>query len=52
MAKYKNVTKEDLNVPGHGIIKSGETVELPDTFRNGNFERVEPRKEKPKEEES
>lgn len=40
MATFKNISGRDLIIPDVGIVKAGETVELPDTFRNGNFERV------------
>lgn len=40
MSKFKNITKDDLSVPDVGIIKAGETAEMPDGFHNFNFELV------------
>jgi len=40
MAKLKNITKNDLMIPGFGIVKAGETANLPDGFHNANFEEV------------
>lgn len=45
MAKYKNITKQDLTIPNVGIVKAGEVVELPEEFHNVNFEKVEKKKE-------
>lgn len=39
-AKFKNITDQDLSVIGVGIVKAGETVELPSNFHNINFQRV------------
>jgi hypothetical protein len=41
MTKYKNITDRDQAIPGVGIVKVGETVELPDNFHNANFKRQE-----------
>lgn len=38
--KFKNISNEDLMVPGVGVIKAGEVVELPREFHNANFMRV------------
>jgi len=38
--KYKNVSKKDLAIPGIGLVKSGQTKEMPKGFHNANFERV------------
>lgn len=46
--KYKNITKQDLSVPGVGIVRAGETAEMPEGFHNVNFEKVEKTVEKPK----
>ncbi len=40
MAKFKNISKEELSILNHGIVKPGEIVELPDDFHNANFERI------------
>ena len=40
MTKFKNIADRDQTVPGVGIVKAGEIVELPETFHNANFERV------------
>jgi hypothetical protein len=45
MAKYKNISKDELTVPNVGVVKSGEIVETPEDFHNINFERVEKKKE-------
>lgn len=44
--KYKNITKENLSIPDFGIVKAGETAELPENFNNINFEKVGGKKEK------
>jgi hypothetical protein len=44
MSKYKNIASRDQAIPGVGIVKAGETVELPDSFHNANFERQEKKK--------
>jgi len=41
MIKFKNTSDRDQAIPGVGIVKAGETVELPDGFHNANFERQE-----------
>ena len=51
MAKYKNITENELTVPGIGIVKPGETVEAPEGFHNVNFEKIEERKKQKEEEE-
>lgn len=40
MITYKNISGQDLTIPGVGVVKAGENVELPETFINANFERV------------
>lgn len=40
MASFKNISGEDLTIPGTGVVKAGETVELGDGFHNANFEPV------------
>jgi len=35
--KYKNNTKQDLTIPGIGIVKAGEVVEVEGYFNNSNF---------------
>ncbi len=45
MSKFKNITKNDLMIPDFGIVKAGETVEMPDGFHNVNFELVGKKKE-------
>jgi hypothetical protein len=39
-SKFKNITDSDLSVIGFGIVKAGETVELPNDFHNANFQRI------------
>ncbi len=38
--KYKNISKKDLAIPGIGLVKSGQTREMPKGFHNANFEVV------------
>lgn len=38
--KYKNISKRILEVPGVGVIKPDEVVEIPKGFNNANFEEV------------
>jgi len=40
MSKFKNISNKDLTVPGIGIIKAGDTIELPEDFHNANFIRI------------
>lgn len=40
MPKYKNISEQDLELPGIGIVKAGEIIEQPDGFNNANFEKV------------
>lgn len=40
MATYRNTSSEDLSIPGFGVVKAGETADLPDGFHNANFEPV------------
>jgi hypothetical protein len=47
MAKYKNISKEDLTLVNVGIVKSGEVVELPEDFHNANFEKIKKQPEQP-----
>lgn len=46
MAKYKNITKNELTVPNVGVVKPGEIVETPEDFHNINFEKVEEKENK------
>jgi len=52
MSKFKNISDNDLSVVGVGLIKSGETRNMPKGFHNANFKKVSDKKvdEKPKEE--
>lgn len=36
--KAKNITKQTLTVPGVGIVKPEEIVEVPEGFNNVNFQ--------------
>ncbi len=38
--KFKNISEQDLSVPGVGIVKAGEVADLPNDFHNANFKRV------------
>ena len=38
--KFKNISEQDLSVPGVGIVKAGEIADLPADFHNANFKRV------------
>jgi len=38
--KYKNISGQDLTIIGVGIVKDGETREMPEGFNNANFEKV------------
>lgn len=49
--KHKNISEQDLSIPGIGIVKSGEEREMPDGFNNANFIKVKEKKSKEKEEE-
>lgn len=46
MIKFKNISDQELTVPGIGIIKPGEVVDAPADFHNVNFERVETKEDK------
>ncbi len=49
MMKYyrqKNISDKDLSIPGIGIVKAGEEVELPEGFNNANFVKVKDKKKK------
>ena len=46
MAKFKNISKDELTVPNVGVVKPGEIVEAPEEFHNINFEKVEESKPK------
>lgn len=39
--KYKNISDQDLSIPGVGIVKAGEVADLPEGFHNANFQSVE-----------
>ena len=41
MPKYKNISGQDLEIPGIGVIKADEVIEQPDGFNNANFVKVE-----------
>lgn len=38
--KFKNITENDYTIPGVGLVKAGEIVEMPEGFHNGNFEEI------------
>ena len=38
--KFKNISEQDLSVPGVGTIKAGEVADLPEDFHNANFKKV------------
>jgi len=38
--KVKNISKKDLAIPGIGIVKAGEIINVPKGFYNANFEVV------------
>jgi len=38
--KVKNITNQDLTIPGIGLVKAGGVVEVPEGFHNANFEKV------------
>ncbi|MDD5068488.1 MAG: hypothetical protein PHN89_02730 [Candidatus Pacebacteria bacterium] len=40
MEKFRNKTKQELTVPGVGVVGPGEIVEAPDNFHNANFEKI------------
>jgi len=44
----KNITEQDLTIPDVGVVKSGETVEVPVDFNNPNFETVSEAKKEAK----
>jgi hypothetical protein len=43
--RFKNISEQDLSVPNVGIIKAGESAEMPEGFHNANFEPVKVKKE-------
>ena len=40
MPQYKNISGQDLQLPGIGMVKADEVIEQPDGFNNANFEKV------------
>ena len=44
MKTVKNLTDQELSLPNIGVVKAGETIEVPDDFHNGNFEDVKTEK--------
>lgn len=38
--KYKNISGQDLELPGVGVVKAGEIITQPEGFNNANFEKV------------
>lgn len=40
MNKYKNISDQEVTLPGVGIIKPGEEVEMTKGFNNANFKLV------------
>jgi hypothetical protein len=38
--KVKNITDQDLTLPGIGHVKAGGIIEVPEGFHNANFEKV------------
>ena len=49
--KYKNITEQEVTIPGVGIIEAGEEVEMPKDFNNANFKLVKSSKTKVEEDE-
>lgn len=49
--RHKNISNQDLTIPGIGIVKAGEEKEMPDGFNNANFVKVKDKKTKKEEEE-
>lgn len=46
---YKNISDQDLFLPGIGIVKAGAEVKVQEPLNNANFELVESKRaEKPK----
>ena len=40
MKNYKNISGQNLTLPGIGVVKADEVIEQPDGFNNANFETV------------
>lgn len=40
MKTVKNISEQELAIPNYGVVKSGETITVEDTFSNANFENV------------
>jgi hypothetical protein len=40
MPKYKNISEQDLELPGVGVVKAGGVITQPEGFNNANFEKV------------
>lgn len=40
MHTYKNMTGRDVMIPGIGMAKDGEVIEVPDGFHNAGFEKI------------
>ena len=38
--KYKNISGQDLELPGIGVVKAGKVIDQPEGFNNANFEKV------------
>jgi len=49
--RHKNISNQDLTIPGIGIVKAGEEKEMPEGFNNANFVKVKEKKIKKEEEE-
>ena len=48
MSKFKNISENDLAIPGVGLVRAGETRDMPKGFHNANFKKVD---DKPKKKE-
>jgi hypothetical protein len=40
MKTVKNISEQELAIPEVGVVKSNETISVPDDFHNANFEVV------------
>lgn len=40
MNKYKNISNQDLEIPGVGVVKAGEIIESESQINNSNLEKV------------
>jgi hypothetical protein len=47
MRTFKNISGQELILPGYGIVKAGGTIKVQGNLNNANFEEVAPRSAPP-----